>query len=426
MKSYRLEDDFLAPEIERGLIAAVAQSPALYWEFLDLLPAEAFACEAAAWRAVGKAVEQERPAPALDGWVASSDPRGDVGRLTDQYQRRLLARAQEKLAAGLHDLTKPATEIVTLLEEEAASIQAALRQSMAERLTWASDYLPAVLKDAEDRHQQRIETNKPVMGVASGINRLDTILGGFSDGLYLLAGGPGVGKTTLAMQLAATAAREGIPALYVTFENSPENLILKALCARAGINPRDVQRGYAEIDKLRQAAHEWRPVADRLALIEGRSSLTIAQVRAQALRAMNRHKSERCLIIADYLQLWAKASDELNGGATRERVEMLGADLRELAMRLRSPVLAIASQSREAGNYAEGKGKARLDSLKESGDLEYGADVVLFLTPASDRTATSPARAVDLTIAKNRHGDTGRVDLIFRPDVGTLREEAKE
>lgn len=426
MKSYRLEDDFLAPEIERGLIAAVAQSPALYWELLDVLPVEAFACEAEAWRAIGEAVEQERPAPQIDGWKPSSDPHGDAGKLTDLYQRRLLARTQERLAAGLHDLTRPATEIATLLEEEAASIQAALRQSLAERLTWASDYLPAVLKDAEERNAKRIETNKPVMGVASGINRLDTILGGLNDGLYLLAGGPGVGKTTLAMQLAAHAAREGTPALYVTFENSPENLILKALCARAGINPRDVMRGYAEIEKLRQAAAEWRPVADRLALIEGRGSLTIAQVRAQALRAMNRHKSERVLIIADYLQLWAKASDELSGGATRERVEILGANLRELAMRLRSPVLAIASQSREAGNYAEGKGKARLDSLKESGDLEYGADVVLFLTPATDRTAIAPARAVDLTIGKNRHGDTGRVDLIFRPDVGTLREEAKE
>jgi replicative DNA helicase len=87
-------------------------------------------------------------------------------------------------------------------------------------------------------------------------------------------------------------------------------------------------------------------------------------------------------------------------------------------------VVALASQNRAQGHYGNGKGLAALDSLKESGDLEYTADVVLFLTESGERTALAPARAVDLTVAKNRHGDTGRVPLIFRPDLGILREEA--
>jgi len=90
---------------------------------------------------------------------------------------------------------------------------------------------------------------------------------------------------------------------------------------------------------------------------------------------------------------------------------MLGGLLRELALGLHSPVLALASQNRSAGNYGNGKGTAALDSLKESGDLEYAADVVLFLTEAQERMATPPARAVDLTVAKNRHGDTGKVHI---------------
>jgi hypothetical protein len=55
----------------------------------------------------------------------------------------------------------------------------------------------------------------------------------------------------------------------------------------------------------------------------------------------------------------------------------------------------------------------------------YAADVVVFLTEAQDHMATPPARAVELTVAKNRHGDTGKVGLIFRPDLGTMREEAR-
>jgi len=104
---------------------------------------------------------------------------------------------------------------------------------------------------------------------------------------------------------------------------------------------------------------------------------------------------------------------------------MLGGLLRELALGLHSPVLALASQNRSAGNYGNGKGSAALDSLKESGDLEYAADVVLFLTEAQERGATPLARAVELTVAKNRHGDTGKLSLIFRPDLGTMREEAR-
>ena len=166
-------------------------------------------------------------------------------------------------------------------------------------------------------------------------------------------------------------------------------------------------------------------MAERLAVVEGSSQLTVAQVRAQARRAMRQHQAERCLVVVDYLQFWAKVAEDLRGNfSVRERVDMLGGLLRELALGLRSPVLALASQNRSAGNYGNGKGSAALDSLKESGDLEYAADVVVFLTEAQDHMATPPA-AVELTVAKNRHGDTGKVGLIFRPDLGTMREEAK-
>jgi replicative DNA helicase len=65
-----------------------------------------------------------------------------------------------------------------------------------------------------------------------------------------------------------------------------------------------------------------------------------------------------------------------------------------------------------------------MDTLKESGDLEYSADAVAFLTESEERMATAPARALTLTVAKNRHGETGAVDLIFRPDRGDMRPES--
>ena len=425
MQSYHLTDEFTDIVAEQALLASLMQSPALYWDLLDLLTPEVFTKEADIWQALALALETGQPLTVPADWLPAPDPYATAHSLVDLHQRRLLAAAQERLAQALFNETTPATDIVTLLEEETLRVQAALRSTDARRLQWASALLPQVLADAEARRLQREATGSAVLGVPTGLAQLDNLLGGLTEGLYLLAGAPGMGKTTLALQVAAAATMD-VPVVVVTFEHAPANLTLKLLCARAGVNLRDVQRGYADLAKLRAAAEAWEPVAQRLAVVEGSSQLTVAQVRAQARRAMGQHQTERCLVIVDYLQLWAKVAEDLRGNfSVRERVDMLGGLLRELALSLHSPVLALASQNRSAGNYGNGKGSAALDSLKESGDLEYAADVVLFLTEAQERLATPPARAMELTVAKNRHGETGKVGLIFRPDLGTMREEAK-
>jgi replicative DNA helicase len=425
MRPYHLTDEFTDMEAERALLMSLTQSRLLYWDLLDVLTPDLFPTEAATWQRVAQALDLEQRPAVPAAWAPAADPHATTQRLCDLHQRRLLAATQERLAQALFDDAVPAADIAALLEEEALRVQTALRGTDAGHLQWASALLPTVLADAEARRLQREATGRAVLGVPTGLAQLDHLLGGLNDGLHLLAGPPGMGKTTLALQIAAAATQE-VPVVVVTFEHAPENLTLKLLCARAGVNPRDVQRGYADLAKLRAAAEAWQPVAARLAVVEGRSQLTVAQVRAQARRAMRHHQAERCLVVVDYLQLWAKVAEDLRGNfAVRERVDMLGGLLRELALGLRSPVLALASQNRSAGNYGAGKGTAALDSLKESGDLEYAADVVLFLTEAQERCATPPARAVELTVAKNRHGDTGKLGLIFRPDLGTMREEAR-
>jgi hypothetical protein len=83
----------------------------------------------------------------------------------DLHQRRLLAAAQEQLAQVLFDEATPATDIVTLLEEEALRMQVALRSTNAGRLQWASALVPQVLADAEARRLQRETTGSAVLGV---------------------------------------------------------------------------------------------------------------------------------------------------------------------------------------------------------------------------------------------------------------------
>ena len=410
--TFGLADDYVQPEIEQGVLAAIASSPALFWQ-LDL-PADAFTQERRqTFLGVAAAIRAEEQ-PALDeGWRATSKPESDAAQLVDLLQRRMLAATIERAA-----------EIAQLLETEGGRIQAAIRETQRETLRWASDLIDVVLLDAAERLRKRQETGRPVLGIPTGIARLDQLLGGFDAGLSLLAGAPGAGKTSLSLQLAQTAAAAGFPVVYVTFENSPKNLATKAICARAGLNPSDVQRGYADLPKLQQAAAEWRELASSIAIVEGSSGLTIDTLRANVRQALNRHGAAQALVVVDYLQLWAKQSRDLAAlKSVRERVEYLGGQLREISMQLESPVLAIASQNRAGGDYGSDKsGSASLDSLKESGDLEYAADVALFLTRDDARPAQHPARSVRLTVGKNRHGETGHVDLVFRPDLATMRE----
>lgn len=419
MPDFHMADEFVDAEAERSLIAAIGTAPALFWQVLDLLPVGTFALEAATWQAVTAAVEDGRQPEVPADWTLAEDAEAAARRLADLFQRRLLAGAQERLAQALYDFGRPAQDVAEMLEEEAARVQQAVRELRAGRLQWASELLDEVLREAAERQQQREETGKPAIGTPTGLGKLDEILSGWRPGLHLLAGGPGKGKTTLALQFALHAARDGIPAVYVTYENSPKSLVLKAICAQASLPASDVDKGFGDLAKLRQAAVVLRPVLGRLAILKGTQRLTVAQVRAKALSAMAKHAADRCFVVFDYLQ---QAAHGLGYDQIRSNVGKLAGELRDLSTRLDSPVLALSSQSRQGGNYGSGGGSANLDSLKESGDLEYAADTVMFLVDDDGTLTTPPTRAVKLVVQKNRHGETGAVSIIFRPDIGVMQE----
>jgi hypothetical protein len=178
MQSYHLTDEFTDIPAEQGLLASLAQSPALYWDLLDLLTPEVFAHEIPTWKAIALASESDQPRliSIPTDWLPTPDPHAAAHHLVDLHQRRLLAAAQERLAQALFDETTAATDFVTLLEEEALRVQAALRNNTADRLQWASSLLPQVLADAGSRRLQREVTGSAVLGVPTGLAQLDNLL----------------------------------------------------------------------------------------------------------------------------------------------------------------------------------------------------------------------------------------------------------
>ena len=160
MQSYHLTDEFTDIVAEQALLASLMQSPALYWDLLDLLTPEVFTKGADTWKALALAFETGEPPSVSADWLPAPNPHATAQRLVDLHQRRVLAAAQEQLAQALFDETTSALDIVALLEEEALRVQTALRVSTAGRLQWADALLPQILADAESRRRQREETRE--------------------------------------------------------------------------------------------------------------------------------------------------------------------------------------------------------------------------------------------------------------------------
>jgi replicative DNA helicase len=415
---YDLQSQYIEPELERRLLAACAAEPEVLRTCAGRLTPDAFPAEQEAWLALAAAAQTGAGIEPLP-WTPSAEPLEDAARLADLLARRHVAALLETGAGALHG-EKPGAEVLADLERLAGAARLALQVDRAGCLQWGTDLLAGVLETARERRAERERTGRSILGIPTGFPALDNALNGWMPGLHLLAGAPGMGKTSLALQVALHACKQpDTSAVYVSFENSLQNLAEKALAAQARTSSQHIARGMADLAALQAAGAALRPALARLALLEGTPGLTVGTIRGAALEARRRHGG-RVLVVLDYLQTAARG----RGQELRLAVGDLLLELRGLANSLEVPVLALASQNRAAGQYGNGGGSAALDSLKESGDAEYSCDTALFLKPGEKRTVSAGARAVDLVISKNRNGPSGlSVPLVFRPDHGIFREE---
>jgi replicative DNA helicase len=412
---YQLTSEFVDADLELAVLDTLRARPAWAMSWAAKVGAKCFVAHAECF-----ARFQNGEFSAGKVRLSEEDFLAAIQKLTDLARRRELAQLQEDLASLLFDENVPVADALALLEKRLDKLRRSATQPL--RMESAFELGREVLDWVDLRQAKRKETGNAVMGMSTGLASLDRLTNGWYPGLHVIAAGPGAGKTTLCLQFAWQAASAGYPVVFVTYENAAKNLLLKLLCSRASVAAGEIERGYGEPAKLREVHRAEQEVFRRLHFIEGDGRLRVSQVE-DAMRLLYKEKDTlgepQGLVVFDYLQ---RAAHSLGYEQLRQNVSLLTAELRELAMRLDCPLLAISSQNRAGGDYGKG-GSGALDSLKESGDLEYGADTVSLLYYPNDNGNSLAARELEMKLAKNRFGPCGSLRLIFRPDLGVFREK---
>jgi replicative DNA helicase len=275
----------------------------------------------------------------------------------------------------------------------------------------------------------QIQKGTEFLGLDSGFPLLNQVTNGLDTGLSVVAAAPSLGKTTLAFQLCQQVAEANkVPAVFVSLEQSAEELRTKALARLARIDSRHIARGRLRSDnpddmaRLQKAAQRYFNLGRYLTVIEGDDTTTIDRIGEVAAVKMARAGAKRCFVVLDYLQILPlQRADAGRVTSAKERVDLHVSALRRLARQLDSPVLAISAENRQ------GYSSKKIDVFKESGGIEYSADIAVVMT--TDKEATQAAagkhRVIDLNIVKNRNGAKAVVKYKFYPERAEFVESEK-
>ena len=314
-----------------------------------------------------------------------------AGLVADHARRRKLREVAEAI---LEDNTTDTQELISTMF---AQVEELTRSSVNGRCIGSQEAMQDFLLRLSDRTQGKRNV------VPSGYPQLDALLGGgfLNSGLYIIAARPGMGKTTFALNV---ADQLGGNVLFVSLEMSTEQITAKRLARVAGLP----SSALLMWDNL--ADDEWERVADASAKL-ARSGMVVNRkmgVTVSEIGLMARSVKNLTAVVVDYLGL---IRSDMRG-SRYEQVSQISADLKQLAISLDVPIIALSQLSRASEQRTDKR--PSLADLRDSGAIEQDADGVLLLyrndyyEPSQDKKPYEPS-LIECTVAKNRHARTGQV-----------------
>lgn len=317
--------------------------------------------------------------------------------------RRRLISAASQIAGFAYEEDQNVDEVIDRSE--------AVLFSISQRRV-SRDLVPIkqVLADYYDRIAYLYEHRGEPLGIPTGFIDLDKLLGGLQrSDLIIIAARPGVGKTSMLLAVALTAARKYKQKVAVfSLEMSNEQLVQRLMSSETGIDSQRLRLGDLQESEWPKFVAAAGRLSDAMLFIDDTPGISALQLRTKARRLHAEYGLD--LIMVDYLQLM---SGDFRSENRVQEISYISRALKGLARELNVPVLA-ASQLSRAVEQRHDK-KPILSDLRESGSIEQDADVVMFIyRDEMYNPETEMKNIADIIVAKHRHGPTGTVQLFFR------------
>ncbi len=264
--------------------------------------------------------------------------------------------------------------------------------------------------EAFDLLQQRYQSGGSVTGLPSGYIEFDEMTAGLQPtDLIILAARPAMGKTTLALNIAETAAiAAGKPVAVFSMEMSASQLALRLISSIGRVNATRLRTGQLEDEDWSRVSSAIRQLKQTKLFIDDTPALSPEAVRAKARRLKREHGLG--LIVIDYLQLMAVPGNKENRAT---EISEISRSLKALAKELNVPVLALSQLNRSLETRTDKR--PVMADLRESGAIEQDADMIVFIYRDEyyNKDASPDKGLAEIIIGKQRNGPTGSFKLKF-------------
>lgn len=257
------------------------------------------------------------------------------------------------------------------------------------------------------------ETKKDYIGIPTGISMLDKMITGLNKSdLIILGARPGMGKTSFALNIATNVAvKRNKTVCFFSLEMTRDQLAQRVLSGEAAIKSEKMRTGELSPEEWTRLAQAGEHISKAPIYFDETSGITVPEMKAK-LRRMKKVD----LVVIDYLGLMQSATRKEN---RVQEVSDITRNLKSMAKELNVPIVVCAQLSR--GTEVKGKShRPALSDLRESGSIEQDADIVLFLyrenyysSENTDPEAVMDEHKAECIVAKNRHGETGTVELYW-------------
>ncbi|MCM0739552.1 replicative DNA helicase [Clostridioides difficile] len=329
----------------------------------------------------------------------------------------------------LRKLIKASNEIINLGYSGATKIEDVLEQAeksifdiSQEKTSDDFKSINLVLMDAYDMIEKLYTNKSDVTGITTGFKDLNKKINGLQrTDLILIAARPAMGKTAFSLNLVQNAALKGDASVAVfSLEMSKEQLVQRMLSSQSSVELKKIKTGTLNDNDWPRIIDAMAVLSDAKIHIDDTPGIKISELRSKCRKL----KIEKGLdlVLIDYLQLM---EGEGNNESRQQEISKISRSLKILAKELNCPVVALSQLSRAPEQRADHR--PMLSDLRESGAIEQDADIVMFLYRDEYYRADSESKNIgEVIIAKNRHGETGSVELVWLGEVQRFGDKLRD